>query len=75
MIGTYTSFSSEDYATPHVMVRHSQKAVITDGPLGYYTLYSYYAQRAIENALAFRAVEVHTLVHELRKLLPQLLAI
>ena len=27
-----------------------------------------------ENALAFRAVEVHTLVHELRKLLPQLLA-
>ena len=32
------------------------------------------AQRAIENALAFRAVQVHTLVHELRKLLPQLLA-
>ena len=37
MIGTYTSFSSEDYATPHVMAL--PEAVITDGPLGYYRLY------------------------------------
>ena len=32
------------------------------------------ARRAIEHAVAFRAVEVHTLVHELRKVLRQLLA-
>ena len=40
MIGNYTSFSSKDYATPCTCYAwHSQKAVITDGPLGYYRLY------------------------------------
>ena len=115
MIGNYTSFSSEDYATPCTCYGTPRKLLLPTDPwviTGYIcavhmslkgpktrkrsltwrpntrhmalsalqlecviqSSHNGSAQRAIENALAFRAVEVHTLVHELRELLPQLLA-